>query len=307
MTRALSSILRGFAVKGVYWRRYLDFALLNIPFYLQPVLLTLWTSFFFVFAAAERRAILSNLAVVRPGSSTIVNYVRAFRTLMNFAWSITDAANYKLTKTEFAYDIVGEEFLEQLGGARGAIALTAHIGNYDLGAALFAQKFNRQIQIVRAPEPDPKTASHLDESLEQSGEGAVKIAYNSPGALLSLDLLNALRQGEIVSIQGDRVMDGVASAEGRLFDRPVQIPSGPFSLAQVAEVPIFPLFIVRAGHQRYQIIVHAPIIVARNPRSREVDIATAVVTWCQILEETIAQHWDQWFSLVPTFAWHEKS
>ena len=79
------------------------------------------------------------------------------------------------------------------------------------------------------------------------------------------------------------------------------------SLAQVAEVPIFPLFIVRAGHQRYQIIVHAPIIVARNPRSREVDIATAVVTWCQILEETIAQHWDQWFSLVPTFAWHEKS
>ncbi len=180
------------------------------------------------------------------------------------------------------------------------------MGNYDLGAALFAQKFNRQIQIVRAPEPDAQTANHLNESLEQSGEGGIKIAYNSDGALLSLDLLNTLRQGEIVSIQGDRVTDGVASVEGRLFDRPVRIPSGPFSLAQVAQVPIFPLFMRRAGHHRYQIIVRAPIVVPRTANSRDDDIATAVATWCQILEETIAQNWDQWFSLVPIFDSHEQ-
>ena len=139
------------------------------------------------------------------------NHLRAFRTLYELRVAMTDATNYKLNKAEFAYDIVGEEFLDQLGAARGAIILTAHMGNYDLGAALFAQKFNRQIQMVRAPEPDAQTASHLNESLEQSGEGAVKIAYKSDGALLSVDLLNTLRQGEIVSIQGDRVIEGVAS------------------------------------------------------------------------------------------------
>ncbi len=144
----------------------------------------------------------------------MMNYFRAFRTLLNFAWTITDAANYKLTKTEFDYDIIGAEFLDQLGAARGAIVLTAHMGNYDLGAALFAQKFNRQIQIVRAPEPDAQTANHLNESLEQSGEGAVKIAYNSDGALLSLDLLNTLRAGRNC-FHSRRSRDGRCRLRGR--------------------------------------------------------------------------------------------
>ena len=193
MTSSRSNSLGRFAVRGVFWRQYLDFALLNVPFYLQPVLLIFCTVFFYFFAAPARRALLGNVAAIFPGSSPLQNHVRAFRTLLNFACTITDATNYKLTKTEFDYDIVGAELLDQLGAARGAIVLTAHMGNYDLGAALFAQKFNRQIQMVRAPEPDAQTATHMDESLEQSGEGAVKIAYNSDGALLSLDLLNTLR------------------------------------------------------------------------------------------------------------------
>jgi lauroyl/myristoyl acyltransferase len=302
-----TSFLRRFAVRGVFWREYLDFALLNVPFYLQPVLLIFWTFFFFFFAAPARRAILSNLAAVFPDSSAITNHLRAFKTLLNFAWTITDATNFKLTKVEFAYDIVGAEYLDRLGTAKGAIVLTAHMGNYDLGAAMFAQKFNRQIQMVRAPESDAQTASHLSESLAQSGEGAVKVAYNSEGAFLSFDLLNTLRQGEIVSIQGDRVIPGIASTEGKLFGLPVRIPSGPFSLAQVAQVPIFPLFITRTGHHRYQIIVREPFLVARTESSREGDLAAATATWCQVLEETIAQHWDQWFSLVPIFIPYGKS
>lgn len=305
MTGPRSSYLSRFAVRGVFWREYLDFAILNVPFYLQPVLLVFWSIFFFFFAAPARRAIMSNLAVVFPDSSRAANYFRAFKTLTSFAWTITDATNYKLTKTEFAYDIFGAEYLARLGAAKGAIVLTAHMGNYDLGAALFAQKFNRRIQMVRAPEADTQTASHVSESVAQAGEGGVKIAYNSEGSLLSLDLLHALRQGEIVSIQGDRSFAGVASTEGRLFKTPLQIPSGPFSLAQVAQVPIYPLFIVRAGYHRYQIIVREPIVVGRTARAREDDLAAAVGAWCEVLEQTIARHWDQWFSLVPVFLSHE--
>ena len=61
---------------------------------------------------------------------------------------------YKINREEFAYEIIGAKWLEQLGAAPNAIVLTAHMGNYDLGAALFAQKFNREIRMVRAPEPD---------------------------------------------------------------------------------------------------------------------------------------------------------
>lgn len=294
------SFLRRFAVRGVFWRQYLDWAIVNVPFYLQPVLLTFCTVFFFFFAAPARRSIVSNLRVVLPGSSAIANHWRAFRTLLNFAWTITEGSNYKQRQTEYDYDLIGADLLQQLASAQGAIVLTAHMGNYDLGAALFAKKFNREIRMVRAPEPDRQTDQHFRASVEQSGAGAVKIDYNTEGALLSFDLLSAVRRGEIVSIQGDRVIPGVAHSDTKLFGDDARIPSGPFTLALVAQVPIYPLFIVRAGYRHYQVIVREPIVVTRTG-ARDRDVAEAVEKWCRVLEQVVAQHWRQWFAFTPIF------
>src|SRR5437660_695875 len=208
-------MLHRFAVRGIFWRQYLDWATINLPFYLYPILHFFMTFFFFFFATPARRAILANLAIVLPGSSRVMNYLRVFRTFHNYAWTISEAAIYKLIKEEFSYEIIGANWLDQLGAAQGAIVLTAHMGNYDLGAALFAQKCNREIRMVRAPEPDRHTAEHLTSSLEKTGEGAVKVDYNTAGALLSFDLFNAIRRGEIVSIQGDRADGGVGQIDGR--------------------------------------------------------------------------------------------
>ena len=295
-------LLRRFAVHGVLWRNYLDWALANVPFYLRPILIAFWTIFFFFLAAPARRSVVRNLAVVLPGSSPVMNHLRAYLTLLRFAQTITDASNYRVTNAEFDYEIDGNDFLEELGHASGAIVLTAHMGNYDLGAALFARVFNRELRMVRAPEPDEKSAQHLSSFVEQTGKGAVKIAYSTEGALLAFDLLSALRQGEIVSIQGDRVIPGVAEVAGEMFGERVHVPSGPFTLALVAQVPIYPLFIVRAGHYRYRIVVREPIVVARGGGSRDEVIAAAAAAWCRVLEEIIAQHWDQWFAFAPIFA-----
>jgi lauroyl/myristoyl acyltransferase len=259
------------------------------------------TFFFFFFAAPARRIVLSHLAIILPGSSRAMNYLRVFRTFHNYAKTISESAIYKLIKEEFSYEIIGANWLDQLGASQGAIVLTAHMGNYDLGAALFAEKFNREIRVVRAPEPDRQTAQHVSASLEKSGEGAIKVDYNTAGALLSFDLLNALRLGEIVSIQGDRVEEGVAEMPAHLFGRQVRLPNGPFVLAQVAHVPIYPLFIARAGYRSYQIIVREPIIVLRSARERADDIAEAIEKWCRVLEQLIADHWDQWFAFAPGF------
>jgi hypothetical protein len=114
-------------VHGVLWRNYLDWAVANVPFYFQPVVIAYWTVFFFFFAAPARRAVVANLAVVLPGSSRWINYLRAYRTLMNFAFTIGDAASYKVNRSEFTYEIIGAEPLEQLARAKGAIVLTAHM------------------------------------------------------------------------------------------------------------------------------------------------------------------------------------
>lgn len=289
------------AVRGVLWRQYLDFGLTNVPFYLRPIMIFFWTIVFYFLAAPARRAILSNLRVVLPGSSSLFNHARAWLTLYNFAWTISDAADHKLSQTEFAYEVEGAEFFEKLAAAEGAVLLTAHMGNYDLGAAVFAQRFQRQLRMVRAPEADQESARHLDESLARAGAGAVKVAYNTSGMTLPFELLQAIRQGEIVSIQGDRAVGPVSQRPAQLFGEQVSLPDGPFMLAFVAQVPIFPLFIVRTSYHRYRIVAREPIDCLRTERGREAAIEEGMQTWIRTLESVIAEHWSQWFSLVPIF------
>ena len=292
---------RRFAVRGVFWRQYLDFGITNVPFYLVPMTVFFWTIFFFFFAIPARRAVLANLRVIRPGASRLTNYLRTWLTLHEFAWTIADAADYKIAGTEFAYEIRGEEFLEALASAHGAILLTAHMGSYDLGAAIFAQRYQRPIRMVRVPEADEQTAAHLDASLEQTGAGAVKVAYNTSSMALPLELLHAIRAGEIVSIQGDRPVAHASQRETNLFREIVRLPDGPFMLGFIAEAPIYPVFIVRTSYHHYRIIACPPIHCRRNGRDREMIIAEAMREWSQTLETVIAEHWTQWFSFVPIF------
>lgn len=286
---------RRLAVRGVFWRNALDWGVVNIPAVLHPFLVWFWTLFFYFFAAPVRKAVHRQLGIILPGSLRLTNYLRVFRVFHNFAWSLTDAAAFRLLNSRFDCEMTGENFLNELAGAERAIILTAHMGNYDLGASLFIEQFKREVRMVRAPEPDELTAHHIDHSLEKSGSGALKVDYSTAGTSLSFDLLAALRAGQVISIQGDRVVGNVAHSTGRLFGREVELPTGPFALSLVADTAIYPLFILRNGFRRYRIVAHPPIRCRRD-QAREVGIASALHTWTQLLENTIAQNWDQWYA-----------
>lgn len=297
----LSHLSRTMAVRGVFWRKCLDWVIVHVPSCFHPFLIFASTLVFYVVAAPARRTVVRHLAIILPGSGRIVNHLRAFCVFKNFAWTLTDATVHRLLKARFTYEVEGHSFLDQLATAKGAIVLTAHMGNYNLGAAVFVEKFQREIRMVRAPEPDELTARHLDRSIEQSAAGAVKVDYTTDGASLSFDLLNALRRGEIISIQGDRVIGEAAQASVIMFDRAALLPTGPFVLALAAQVPIFPLFVVRVGYRRYKIVARAPITCVRSGRSRDEDIAAAMQQWADALAQMIRADWRQWHAFTPVF------
>jgi phosphatidylinositol dimannoside acyltransferase len=289
------------AVRGIFWRKFIDWGVRVLPAFLHRPLIWIAAVIFFFIASPARKALLRNLRAVIPGSLRIVNYFRVIRVFANFGWSLTDAAAYRLKKGQFRYELEGGRFLDQLGGARSAIVLTAHMGNYDLGAALFAERFDRQIRMVRAPEPDALAAQHVDLALQQASAGAVKVGYSDDGTSLAFDLLNALRAGEIISIQGDRVVGEVARAPVKIFDREVALPNGPFVLSLVSETHIYPLFIVRTGYRKYKIVAREPIASFRDNGSRDQVIAEAMQNWARVLEGILIEYWPQWFAFARLF------
>jgi lauroyl/myristoyl acyltransferase len=285
-----------FAIESVFWRRVIDWSVAHIPAVFHAALIWFTAVVFFFFASRARRALIRNLRLVLPDSWLVANWMRVVRVFANFGWSLTDTATYRILKPRFKYELERMRYLEQLASGRNAIVLTAHMGSYDLAAALFAQKFHRSIQMVRAPEPDPLSAEYIQLALEQSTAGAVKVGYSSDGTSLAFDLLSALRAGEIVSMQGDRVVGEVGHDAVTFFGRNIRLPNGPFVLSQVSETPIYPLFIVRTGHRKYKIVAREPILCARNGESREEIIAAAMQKWAEVLQEITRTYWPQWFA-----------
>jgi lauroyl/myristoyl acyltransferase len=295
----VTRFLRRFLVRGVFWRRFLHWAVLNIPPWLEPLVIA-WWSMFFLSWGPGRRGVMRNLTAILPGSTAFANFFRTYRVFCNYAWTISDNARFRLLRTIPRWDFEQRENFEALqshGG--GAILLTAHMGSYDLGAALFAELTTRRIVMVRAPEVDPETREYEERVHEEKGATRLRVGFNTTASDLAFDLLAAVQSGEIVAIQGDRVTPGVASVETTLFGKRTNVPAGPFALAMASRVPIFPLFVMRRGRRHYCLLTCEPITVTRTSRDRDHDIRRGVDEWVRALESAIRKGWQQWFAFEP--------
>jgi len=289
---------RRFQVKGVFWRQFLRWAVLNIPLSIEPAVIA-WWSLFFLLWGPGRRGVMRNLSAIKPGSWAITNFARTLRVFWNYAWTITDNIRFKEQRVIPEFSFIGREHFEPLLHASGgAIILTAHMGSYDLGAHLFAASSTRKIVMIRAPEVDPQTRQYEEAKVGQTSEDGLRVGFNTTGDL-AFELLEAVQRGDLVAIQGDRVTSGIATTPVTLFGRRANVPTGPFALAMAARVPIHPMFIVRRGLRSYALITGEPIIVERIGRSR--DFTPAIEKWITQLEQVIGEHWFQWFAFEPYF------
>lgn len=295
--------LRRFRPHGVFWRQLLRWAVVNVPYWCEAVLLGFWAMLFLLWAPG-RRGVTSNLRAILPGTWALANLFRVYRVMWNFAWTIDDNVRFKELGVVPDWQFVGREHFERMRNEPGgAIILTAHMGSYDLGAHLFAQMSKRPIVMVRAPEVDPET--RLYEEARLATPESLKIDFSTRANELALDLLDALQRGEIIAIQGDRVTPGISVLPATLFGRKTSIPAGPFALSMSARVPIYPLFIVRLGRRSYRLVVGAPFNVERT-RDRAAGFEQAVAQWTRELENVVREAWFQWYAFAP-FAEEEPS
>jgi predicted LPLAT superfamily acyltransferase len=293
MTFVASAACRRFDVHGVFWRQLLRWAVLNVPPWCEPAVMAFWSGFF-LFWGPGRRGVMRNLSAIKPGSSAIANFFRCYRVFWNYAWTISDNVRFKELRVVPDWEFSGWENFEAMQSSEGSILLTAHMGSYDLGAHLFSETATRRIVMVRAPEADPETRDFEE---KHTAEG-LRIEFNTRASELALELLDAVRGGAVVAIQGDRVTAEITTLPAVLFGKKMNVPAGPFALALAARVPIFPAFVVRLGRRRYRLIACAPIRIVRS-RDRERDFAQAVEQWIVELERVVRACWFQWFAFEP--------
>ncbi len=173
------------------------------------------------------------------------------------------------------------------------ISLTAHVGNWELAGRLLAGHTERTTHVVVAEEE----AQHLDQWVRRDGGGVKFITRSRP--TIALELVTALRRGEVVAVQGDRALGTRGDALISFFGRPAPFPLGPFVLARAVGVPLVPAFCVLDESYRYTVKVVAPIVVRRGD---EEDAARA---WVASLEDVVRRYPTQWFNFFDV--WHPLS
>lgn len=249
-----------------------------------------------------REAILENTArilglppehadVEETARQMLRNHSRLWIDLLRHARGGSGSARELVSRTDGT-----EQLLDARSAGRGAILLTAHVGNYELGG-LFLKELGLDVAVVYAPDPSPAVERHRAEAREAIGVRGIPVT-SSP--LSSVSVLRALEANAFVAIQGDLDYAGT----GRrlpFFGAEAAFPVGPFHLAAASGAPVLPVFVLQERDGRYRTVVDPPIRVAEPPhrRDRESVLLEAMRRFVAVLERTIREHPTQWYRFTP--------
>ncbi len=287
-------LLGRYHVTGAFWYRIHAFSMRIMPRWGVGVIVTIFTTFFFFLIFNIRRAVASNLEAVLGPCGWLERQLRIYRTFFTFAWCLSERYERLLGKGGFAIDIDLERWRRLFEPGTGFVMVTAHFGNFEVGSMLPAFEEAREVHVVREREADPEAQVFVEELLRAAGGSHYRSHFEGEHELQGLTLLNALRQGGIVGVQGDRPRSGGRIVQARMFGRPFPLPDGPATLARVAEVPLVPIFVLRVGRRHYRIEIREPIWVASSGR-RDAAVAEAMQRVADSIELAIREAPHQWF------------
>ena len=245
-----------------------------------------------VFDKRGRECVISNLKQIQAGSGVALS-PRALHSLarenfLNFAKYLVDFFKFLHIDRRRMERIVHfgnvPAVLDDLQAhGKGIIFLSAHLGNWELGAAALAA-LGYQVNAVALWVPD-KQLNDLYQHYRTS-----RNIHPIPFGRAARDCIAALRRNEIVAVVGDR--DFTASSHTvEFFGRPARLPDGPAKLALVTGAPLLPIFMVRLPDDTFGYIVEEPIWADRSRHSVD-DVMRQIAT---ALEGVIRQHSEQWF------------
>jgi lauroyl/myristoyl acyltransferase len=178
---------------------------------------------------------------------------------------------------------------EALAGG-GAVSLSAHVGSWELAGRLLATRSGRPTHVVVSDDEAPELLPWV----RRNGDGLRFVPRSRP--TVSLELVAALRRGEIVALHGDRALGNAGDILVPFFDHPAPFPIGPFRLARAAGVPVVPAFCVLDEEGRYQVLLRPPLPV---PAGGEEE---ALRAWVRGLEEIVQAHPTHWFNFFDVWA-----
>jgi predicted LPLAT superfamily acyltransferase len=219
-----------------------------------------------------------------------------FKHFLSFGRAIIDRTAILAGKTKnFSFSFDGEHHVHTaLAEGRGALLLTAHLGNWEAAGQLLT-RLDTTINVTGFD----NESAEIRALLAKSSKAKFRLLTLTGLATDAIPLVAALRRGEIVALLGDRAYQS-PSARVPFLGGTAAFPVGAYMLAAIANAPIVTVFNLRerGGHYRF---FGFP---AQHPKMPAHDFRDAYLKNCAAefaknLETVLKRDPLQWYNFYP--------
>jgi KDO2-lipid IV(A) lauroyltransferase len=179
-----------------------------------------------------------------------------------------------------------ELFVQQRAEGRGAIVLTGHVGNWEIGGAAVAAS-GVPIDVVVRLMGNPLFDEYLTATRTRLGMTVVRdrdaVRHTA----------RALRDGHVIAFLIDQSGLHLASTFVPFFGRPAKTPRGPAVLALRLAVPIFFGVSIRQADGRYQMDIRE--ILTERTGNTDSDVDAILNEYSRLLEHYVREAPEQYF------------
>jgi KDO2-lipid IV(A) lauroyltransferase len=266
-----------------------------VPRALYPPFALFWGGLFYLLLPGKRRAVRANIQVI-TGRMKVERLV--FGTFYKFARNWTDIMLMIRLSGPRLDALIGRSTSRQplddaLAAGSGAILISPHLGNWELGGLGLAAKGYR-VNVLTFREPDHKVNELREEVRRERGINFIYVDRDDASPLAIIEAATALRRNEVLALLGDR--DGSShTATFDLFGRPAQIPVGAAYLALATGAPVIPVFVPLEGG-RYATIMEEPVYFSGGHANRGHAIREGTEKLLRVFEQYISAYPDQWYN-----------
>lgn len=230
-----------------------------------------------------------NFYRMRMGYGPVKSFFHVYKNEYSFGQVVLDRfAAYAGKKFEMEVPRM-DLFRELCAGEEGFIQLSSHVGCYEMvGYSLISPKPINALVFAG------ETATVMQNRALLFGETNVRMVPVSEDLSHIFVLNNALADGEIASLPGDRVFGSKKTVQCRFFGELASFPAGPFTLAAQRGAPVLVVFVMKEGRRRYKVLLER--LPEPEGKTRQECVQFLADAYASSLEAVVRQYPDQWYN-----------
>lgn len=244
----------------------------------------------YLFAGTDRKTVRENLKAIFPEKTEKEIKKIRIRVFRNFAKYLVDFFRFEKIDREYIKKKIRIEnihyFDRALSQGKGVIALSAHLGNWELGGVVLSL-LGYPFWAVALPHKDKRVDNFFNFQRERKGFRVIPLG-KAVRACFRL-----LKENKMVALAGDRDFTEKGLATD-FFGKQTILPEGPAAFALQTGAAIVPGFMLRNDDDTFTLRMEEPVEFKISGNKKD-DVRMIIDTYKKIFESYIRKYPDQWY------------